>query len=325
MLKSLLYEIVEEQPPMTVRQLFYRAVSMGLIAKTEAEYKNTVVRLLGEMRLSGDLPFDWIADETRWMRKPRSYDDLEEALRDTAATYRRALWRSQPAYVEVWLEKEALASVIYEVTEAYDVPLMVTRGYASLSFLHAAAEQIAGVGKPTFIYFLGDHDPSGVDIQRTVEDRLRSFLYEEGYLRERERQGVLCHEIPWDHKQEIARRLDSGEDARQVAADYGISTERVRRIWREVRLPISVERLAVTPEQIEAWDLPTRPTKRTDTRSRSFEGASVEVDAIPPDRLRQLVADAIQRHVDPAALEATLAAEESERVVLERIREAMAG
>ncbi len=58
--------------------------------------------------------------------------------------------------------------MIYEVTEEWDVPLMPTRGYASLSFLHSAAMAIAQQGKPAFLYYLGDFDPSGVDIPRAV-------------------------------------------------------------------------------------------------------------------------------------------------------------
>ena len=42
-LKYALAEIVETNQPVTCRQVFYLAVSSGLIDKTEAQYKNTVV------------------------------------------------------------------------------------------------------------------------------------------------------------------------------------------------------------------------------------------------------------------------------------------
>ena len=87
------------------------------------------------MRRAGELPYDWLADNTRWMRKPSTFNGVEEALRDTASLYRKALWTDADAYVEIWLEKDALAGVVYPVTGLYDVPLMVARGYASLSFL----------------------------------------------------------------------------------------------------------------------------------------------------------------------------------------------
>jgi hypothetical protein len=247
---------------MTVRQVFYRLVSGRLIAKTEGEYKATVVRLLTEMRLERELPFHWIADNTRWMRKPESYSGLGDVVDAAWATYRRALWDDQDAYVEVWCEKDALAGVLSEVTEEWDVPLMVTKGYASLSFLHSAAKAIESQAKPAHVYLLTDYDPSGLDIARQVEGRLRQFA-----------PGA------------------------------------------EIRF----ERLAVTPDQIARWSLPTRPTKRTDSRSVRFGGESVEVDAIPPDELRALVRDAIEQHVDPVAFEKTKQVEAEEREGLRRL------
>ncbi len=79
---------------------------------------------------------------------------------------------------------------------------------------------------------------------------------------------------------------------------------------------VEFERLAVTPEQIEQYQLPTRPTKGTDTRSSGFEGESVEVDALPASVLRQIVGDAIEGHLDPRALALTRSVEASERDVL---------
>jgi hypothetical protein len=211
-LREALYAILAEDHPMTVRQVFYRAVSAGLIAKTEQEYKNSIGRQLVLMRRGGELPYGWIADNTRWMRKPRTYSSPEEALRWTAQTYRKALWDDQPVYVEVWTEKDALAGVLIEETRPWDVPLMVSRGFASVTYLYEAAETIAAQGKPAYLYYFGDHDPSGVYIDPNIESQLR-----------------------------------------QLAPDAEIYFKRV----------------AVRPEQIELWDLPTRPTKRTDRRRAS--------------------------------------------------------
>ncbi len=174
-IRAALYAIVQENQPMTVRQIFYQAVSTGIIAKTEGEYKNTVIRQLGLMRREKQIPFAWIADSTRWMRKPRTHSSLESMLQHSAETYRRDLWDSQDCYVEIWLEKEALAGVLYEVTAQWDVPLMVTRGYPSLSYLYAAAQAIQDQGRPCFLYYFGDMDPSGLDIPRKVEHDLREF------------------------------------------------------------------------------------------------------------------------------------------------------
>jgi hypothetical protein len=260
-IREAIYETLVLDNPATVRQVFYRLVSAGEIDKTEADYKTTVIRLLTEMRRAREIPFGWIADNTRWMRKPTTFDSLEDALQSTARTYRRALWQEQSVYVEVWLEKDALAGVLYEVTEEWDIPLMVTRGYPSLTYLHEAGESIAYEGKPAFIYYFGDYDPSGLDIPRKVEAGLREFA---------------------------------------------------------PKAEIYFERVAVTPEQIERWQLPTRPTKKTDTRSKNFEGESVEVDAIPSQDLRALVRECIDHHVDREVLSRVQMVEKSERETLHR-------
>ncbi len=163
-LRDAIIQTVETDQPVTVRQVFYRLVSVGLVEKNEREYQGTVSRLLGEMRVSGEIPWEWVADNTRWMRKPETYPNLNTMLKAAGRTYRRAVWDTQSVYVEIWLEKEALAGVLYPVTSQWDVPLMVTKGYASLSFLYEAAQAISAQGKPAYLYYLGDYDPSGLDI-----------------------------------------------------------------------------------------------------------------------------------------------------------------
>lgn len=267
-IRAAMHTTLQEIQPATVRQLYYQLVSRGVVGKTETEYKSTVGRLLTEMRRDGTIPYGWVADNTRWMRKPDSYTGLEQMLAETRGTYRRALWASQSVHVEVWLEKDALAGVLYPETAEWDVPLMVTRGYPSLSYLYEASETIRAKRKPVFIYYLGDHDPSGVNIPQVVERDLRSMA--------------------------------PGAE-------------------------ITFERLAVLPEQIISMGLPTRPTKKSDTRSKNFEGESVEVDAIPPAVLRSLVSDRITGHINWQALTRLWAVEEAERGTLDRIIAGLGG
>jgi hypothetical protein len=100
-IRAALRSLLEADHPMTVRQVFYQLVSRGVVAKTENECRKTVGRLLVNMRMAGEIPFAWIADNTRWMRKPRSYASLEDALDNCARTYRRDLWGNQDVYVEI--------------------------------------------------------------------------------------------------------------------------------------------------------------------------------------------------------------------------------
>jgi hypothetical protein len=259
--RDALFDIVRAMKPMTVRQVFYQATVARIVEKSEAGY-NKVQTDLVYMRKEGSLPYSWLADNTRWQRKPRTFDSVEQALQDTATLYRKSLRADADCYVEIWLEKDALAGVVYPVTNMYDVPLMVARGYASLSFLHSAAEAINGLDVPAFIYHFGDYDPSGVNAAEKIEVTLR----------------------------ELAPDAD-----------------------------IYFERIAVTPEQIAERALPTRPTKATDSRSKNFGDISVELDAIPPDRLRFLVQDAIERHLPEREFEILKAAEASEREIIMRL------
>jgi hypothetical protein len=255
--------ILEESNPQTVPQVFYALTVRGAVAKVEGEYQKTVCRLLVEMRERGEIPFEWIADNTRWMRKPSSFTGHAACLNSTAEQYRRNLWAEMPVYVEVWCEKDALAGVIMEETRVYDVPLMVAKGYSSISFLHSAAKAIEAKRKPTYIFHFGDLDPSGRDAARDIEAKLRRYA-----------PGAEIHfECP-----------------------------------------------AVTREQVEKWNLPTRPTKEKDPRAAKFGSAtSVELDAIPAAKLRELVRECIERHVDQEKLKILKVAEESERGFLKSV------
>jgi hypothetical protein len=255
--REALYAIVEEMQPMTVRQVFYQATVRGIIEKTEKGYAK-IKAALTDMRRAGQLPYRWIADNTRWMRKPRTFDGPSDAIEQAARYYRKSLWTDADAYVEIWLEKDALAGIAYDITDEYDVRLMVARGYASLSFLHSAAEAMAAERRPCFVYHLGDYDPSGVNAAEKVEETLR----------------------------ELAPSAE-----------------------------IIFQRIAVTPAQIAAWSLPTRPTKASDSRARSWGGGdeSVELDAIEPNRLRDIVRSSIEQHLPRQELKRLQKIEKAER------------
>jgi hypothetical protein len=263
-LKIALFELVEASQPMTCRQVFYRGIGPGYWHKTEADYKGVVCRLLADMRRGGELPYEWIVDETRYSRRPPTWSSPEAALGTIATVYRRNLWERQDTYVEVWLEKDALLGVLADITESWCVPFTSTRGYPSLSLLSRAAAEIAmwAEHRHVRVLYLGDHDPSGDDIARTVQNNLIAMS----------------------------------------------------------QCPIDFVRLAVTAEQIGQYDLPTRPTKRTDTRSRSWNGdESVEVDALPPEVLRELVEHEITMSIDGHQYDVEMAVEQDERDWLQRL------
>jgi len=170
-----LYGFAAERKPATCRHLFYCMTTAGHVAKTEGECKNTVNRLLVKMRRQGRIPYSWLTDNTRWRMKPDSFSSLADALAATQDSYRRALWDNQDTYVEVWTEKDAISGILWPVTSRWDVPLMTARGYASLSFLYSVAEDLKEIDKPAYLYYFGDHDPSGRDARRCVEKTIREL------------------------------------------------------------------------------------------------------------------------------------------------------
>lgn len=255
---------VATERPVTLRGVYYRVVSAGAVDKTEAGYQ-LVGRQLLKLRRAGLVPYSAITDGTRLVMKPKSWTDVDDMLETAALSYRRALWQDQDVELIVLSEKDAISGSIYPVTAKWDVELGIVRGYSSETFVYSIAEAVKANTenyKTTYIYQLGDHDPSGVDSWRSFQERIREFV----------------------------------PDADVV-----------------------FERLAVTPEQIVELGLPTRPTKKSDSRAKGFVGESVEVDAIAPTILRQIVEDAIVQHIDAEAFRITQIAEESERDVLTRL------
>jgi hypothetical protein len=261
-----IYETAEAERPCTVRALFYRLVSAGLVPKTDKGENNgygVVQRQALKMRRSGELPYGWITDGSRIRIRPRTFSSAQAALENTTRMYRRDLWINQHVHVEVWTEKDAIRGVVSPVTVEYDVPLMIAKGFSSETFLYETAEEINDEGNPAVIYQLGDHDPSGVSAWDTIQRKLREFVDDD--------------------------------------------------------IDLTFERIAVTPEQITELDLPTRPTKQTDSRAAKFVGESVDVDAVPSSVLRDWVREAIEFWIDPEALQITKVAEDSEREILHRI------
>ncbi len=174
-LDQAIYDTARSENPISVRGIFYRVESVGIVEKSDNGYRAVQRRTL-ILRRTGQLPYGWITDGSRIWLKPDSFANGAAALENTARMYRRALWLDEPVHVEIWTEKDAIRGVLYPVTSEYDVPLMISRGFSSETFLHETAEAIDDDGKRAVIYQLGDHDPSGVAAWDHVKRQLRSFV-----------------------------------------------------------------------------------------------------------------------------------------------------
>jgi hypothetical protein len=264
-LDEVLLAVIEEMWPITVRGVFYQAevAIPEIVPKTERGY-GVVQRRLVTLRKRGVIPYSRITDGTRIRRGHTRYDRLEDFQVAAAEIYLKNYWAKAPVYVEVWIEKDALAGVIFQVVvEEWGLDLMVNRGFASITYLYEAGEYLKEVGKEAHILLLSDYDPSGKCAAGKVKEGLKQFA-----------KGVVVH----------------------------------------------VHDIAVTAAQIRRWKLPTRPTKKSDKRGEKFETqferGSVELDAIPPDKLRQLVSDAIARHADPREIAQMKMMERGEKEII---------
>jgi len=167
-------EILGEYNPMTLRQVYYQLVARHIIDNKRSEYQklsNALVRA----RQEGIIPWEWVEDRGRQPRAISMWRDLPDFIDTVKVAYRKDVWDSQPVYIEVWLEKDALSGVFIDVTREYGVTLIVGRGYNSWSAYKDASIRFCDIDKPITLLYFGDFDPSGEDILRALEDSLEFF------------------------------------------------------------------------------------------------------------------------------------------------------
>lgn len=167
-------EYHEQGYKLTLRQLYYQLVSRDIIPNKVEEYAK-LSTILVKGRMAGLVDWDAIEDRVRFPKIPYYASGVEGAISDITHQYRLDRMRDQNVYIEVWVEKDALSGVISRVTEKYHIRLMVNRGYSSATAMHDAAERIIESQKLAYILYLGDHDPSGMDMIRDIRSRLLGF------------------------------------------------------------------------------------------------------------------------------------------------------
>lgn len=163
---------------LTVRQIYYQFVSKDWIKNSLKEYKK-LAATINDARLAGLIDWNRIVDRTRFVRSISSWSNPASIINSAAQSYKEDLWNDQPARVEVWIEKDALVGVIERVCQQHRVPFLSCRGYTSQSEMWGAAQRLKTYheeGKEIHIIHLGDHDPSGLDMTRDIQDRMNLFI-----------------------------------------------------------------------------------------------------------------------------------------------------
>lgn len=288
---------------LSLRQLYYQLVSKNLVANTEQSYKR-IGGILNDARMCGYVDWDMIVDRGRETTQNNHWDSPRDILEACANQFRYNLWDDQPWHVEVMVEKQALEGVLEPICKQLDIPFTANKGYSSSSAMYQSGKRInekLEAGKNICVLYLGDHDPSGIDMTRDVEDRLKLFS---SYTFFQPQCG------PDDPKWEEAFETMNTRRFKkyQNSAYHG----------QEFR----VDRIALNMEQIEAYEPPPNPAKTTDSRSRSyidqFGEESWELDALEPRLLAGLVETAVESYRDDDLFEA---AEERQTTAREKIRE----
>lgn len=223
--------------------------------------------IISDGRMTGRIDWSSVVDRTRRINQISTWDTPRELMRDAAASFANDLWRDQPGYVEVWVEKEALAGVVERPSVEHRCPFFSCRGYASQSAMWGAAQRLGKViatDKQVRILYLGDHDPSGIDMTRDIEERLLLFLATDYF-----------HEN--DH-------LSSDE------------------VWDYIIKRFTVERIALTMDQVHEYDPPPDPAKLSDSRARGYieeyGTRAWELDALSPTVLADLIAEGVDNVLD---------------------------
>jgi hypothetical protein len=162
---------------LSLRQLYYQLVARNIVPNTEKSYKN-IGKLVSDARLAGLVDWSMISDRGRVTIHQPHWDSPGSIIDACAAQFRLDMWEDQPAYAEVMVEKQALEGVLIPVCQDWDVPFSANKGYTSSSAIREASKRYlskARDGKELHVIYLGDHDPSGIDMSRDIDDRFELF------------------------------------------------------------------------------------------------------------------------------------------------------
>lgn len=294
---------------LTLRQLFYQLVVRNAVKNTEKDYKR-LSPLLSDARLVGFI--DWQAIEDR-IRRPWAHSefaDLDELVQAALDSYRLPRWSDQPNYVELWVEKDALAGVLQPLADEFHVTLMVNRGYSSQSAMYDAAKRFLAA-------CWGDDLAYETMYDRAVRDRGTNGLRKEHIERLKEVKHLDPESLHEGKRRPILLYLGdhdpSGED---MVRDIGARLAMFGVKGLEVR------KLALTMDQIAEHNPPPNPAKMSDPRAADYVAKhgneSWEVDALGPDVLDRIIRDAFEGLVDRGLMRAIVRKEERDKAQLRR-------
>jgi hypothetical protein len=282
-------DILAEIQPASVRAVAYQLFVRGLLDSMAKTCTNKVSTQLVYAREQGIIPWEWIVDEAREEERVLVWDDIDECIRHTQATYRRDYWLDQPVRVGVWSEKGTVRGTLDPVLDRYQVPFLPTHGHNSATLTHDTAMREQADHRRWIVLYVGDWDPSGMHMsERDLPLRLARY----GSDVEITRIAIVEDDLA------VLPTFDSREKEEQARRQYtnpGKKGQDTRRPWFEAQ----------------------------------YGRTCCELDAMNPNELRRRVEQAILAHIEVATWNHMVAIEKVEcdslREVMNRWRESMPG
>jgi len=294
---DIISQYMDQGYKLTVRQIYYRFVAADLFPD-DRKYSWTGSKwiedpngtknaqpnytwlgdILSDARMGGYVDWESIEDRTRELEKVPHWDSPADIVHTCGVAFRLDKWVDQKNRVEVWVEKDALEGIVKKSAHAMDVSAFSCRGYTSMSSMWEAAQRLKEyvmAGQSPIILHLGDHDPSGIDMTRDIQERLNHFLYVDYYHEVVKGSASFKSKDAYDHVRKSIKDR-TGHDG------------------------IRIRRIALNMDQVEEYNPPPNPAKSTDSRFkkyvRQYGPESWELDALEPTVLDSLITDTIAEY-----------------------------
>lgn len=300
LIKGIIEGYTEKNYKLTLRQLYYQLVGKDIIPNQHKEYAK-LSNMLKEARLGGIIDWDGIEDRLRVPTMPLTFNGIKDAVDTILYHFQIDRTEGQRNYLELWVEKDALSEVVKKVCKPYQVPVLVNRGYGSVSAMYDAYKRFSRqiyLGKNIIILYTGDHDPSGMDMVRDIKARITEMLVNDELFK-----WYLSNIGQTDNYKNAF-----GEEEKEVYA---------RQFIDFIDSKFTIECIALTDEQIETYNPPPNPTKVDDPRAadyiEKYGYECWEVDALDIEVLYDIIETNIKKYLDLDLYEEMLEKERNEK------------
>lgn len=276
----------------TLRGYYYDLV--GFIPNSMEIYKR-IGALITDLRYSGEIDWNAMEDRNRMVQIPSEWENVNSIIESAIYNYRLPRWSDQDIYLELFSEKDTMYPRLNPLTRKYHIPFNINRGYASSSVIYNLSKRLVEKieeGKSIVLLYVGDHDPSGLDMIHDIRQRVTEFITGmSGYA--------------YDKMSEV----------------------RQEQILEELDIDFQIIPVALTLDQVKKYKLPPNPAKLSDSRAekyiKKYGKISWELDALKPQIMNKIVEEEILKHIDLDKYDAWIKKEKEQKKALEEFGETL--